>query len=79
MTDSIFVYLVKLPPGINEAVLPCLEGYTIYIDSCLTWEGRQKAYDHAMEHIENGDFEKNDVQKIEHEAHKKQPPPSSNG
>lgn len=69
--DRIFVYLVKLPKGINEAVLPCLEGYTIYIDSRLTWEGRQEAYDHAMKHIENGDFEKNDVQEIEHNVRRK--------
>lgn len=70
--DRIFVYLVKLPPGINEAVLPCLEGYTIYIDSRLTWEGRQKAYNHAMKHIRNGDFEKHDVQQIEYDAHRKE-------
>lgn len=71
MTDDIFVYHVKLPPGINEMVLPCVGGYTIYLDSDLSDEGRLKAYRHALSHIDNCDFEKHDVQKIEHEAHRK--------
>lgn len=53
--DRIFVYLVKLPDGIDEAVSPCLEGYTIYIDERLTNEMMIMAYDHAMFHIDNGD------------------------
>ena len=53
--DRIFVYLVKLPDGMAEAVAPCLEGYTIYIDERLTSEMMTMAYDHAMYHIENGD------------------------
>ena len=67
--DDIFVYFVKLPPQINEMVLPCDGGYTIYIDSRLTWEQKRKMYDHAIGHIENYDFELADVNEIEHEAH----------
>lgn len=69
--DNIYVYFVNLPPGINEAVLPCLEGYTIYIDSRLTWEKRQQVYNHALGHIKNGDFEKCNVQEIEYDAHRR--------
>lgn len=62
--------MVRLPPGINEIVLPCVGGYTIYIDSSLTYEQREDAYRHALWHIEHGDFEKCDVQEIEHDAHR---------
>ncbi len=68
MTD-IFVYFVKLPPHINEMVTPCPDGYTVYIDSGLDDEHRFKAYQHALCHIQNNDFEKSDIQQIEAEAH----------
>ena len=29
--DDVFVYYVSLPPGVNEMVTPCPEGYTAYI------------------------------------------------
>ena len=43
--------------------------YTIFINSRLSYAVQLKAYQHAMRHIENGDFEKNDVQQIEYVAH----------
>lgn len=67
--DNIFTYFVKLPEGIDEVVMPCLDGYTIYIDESLCGEQRIKAYNHALHHINNHDFEKHDVQLIEAEAH----------
>lgn len=33
--DNVYVYYVKFPEGIKEAVVPCLEGHTIYIDERL--------------------------------------------
>lgn len=71
--DDVFVYFVELPDGINEAVMPCLGGYTIYIDKRLSDYAQQRAYNHAMYHIRNHDFEKADVQSIEYEAHKANP------
>ena len=65
MTEDIFVYLVDLPPGINEMVTPCCGGYTVYIDEALDDAHRMKAYHHAVEHIERKDFGKENVQKIE--------------
>lgn len=70
MDNGIYTYLVRLPGNdINEIVLPCMDGYTIYIDERLTREQQLKAYCHAMRHIKNADFEKTDVSKIEKEAH----------
>lgn len=67
--DSIFTYFVKLPDGIDEVVMPCLDGYTVYIDVNLSEQQQLKAYAHALHHIRNNDFEKPDVQDIEAEAH----------
>jgi len=68
---DVYVYLVELPDGINEVVTPCLGGFTVYIDNKLTYEERLQAYQHAMHHILNNDFEKHDVQEIETAAHGK--------
>lgn len=67
--SEIFVYEVSLPDGVHEAVTPCLNGYTVYINSRLSYEQRKKAFIHALLHIKNSDFEKDDVQTIEAEAH----------
>lgn len=71
MTDDIYVYYVPLPEGINEAVLSCLGGFTIYLDPRQSEDGLKRSYEHALKHIQDGDFFKTDVQSIESEAHKK--------
>lgn len=70
MTDDIYIYLVDLPYRITEMVCPCCGGYTIYLNSRMDRETQKKGYLHAMGHIENNDFEKEDVQIIEDTAHK---------
>jgi len=70
MNDNIYVYIVDLPPKVHEVVLPCLTGYTIYLDEKDSYEERLTAYKHALSHIKKHDFEKTDVQEIESEAHR---------
>lgn len=67
--DNVFVYLIKLPDNIHEAVMPSFCGYTVYINQNLGYEQRKKAFAHALLHIRNRDFEKDDVQQIEADAH----------
>jgi hypothetical protein len=67
---DIFTYLVELPDGINEAVLSCVGGYTVYIDPRQSNDGMKRSYVHALHHIQNADFEKSSVQEIESQAHK---------
>ena len=43
--------------------------YTILINARLSMEERVKAYEHAMKHIREDDFSKEDTQKIEYQAH----------
>lgn len=71
MTDDIYVYYVPLPEGVNEAVLSCLGGFTIYLDPRQSDDGLKRSYEHALKHIQDGDFFKTDVQSIESKAHKK--------
>lgn len=69
MIDDIWVYLVRLPDGINEMVAPSGTGYTIYIDERLTRESQAEAYAHAMRHITGEDFDSGkDVDTIESKA-----------
>lgn len=65
----IFTYIVSLPSGVNEAVMACADGFTIYINEDLSSMGRKKAFLHAMKHIDKNDFFRSDVQSIESEAH----------
>ena len=67
--DEIYIYHVALPDGCNEAVLPCMDGYTIYINEKLDETQQLAALRHAMKHIKRNDWEKYDVQQIEHDAH----------
>ena len=72
MADNIYLYLTRLPgTSIREAVLPCADGYTVYLDDRLTLEQQQEAYAHALFHIKNRDFEKTDVNEIERIAHER--------
>ena len=66
---EIYVYVVELPFGINEMVTPCIDGYTIYISDRLDMDHARKAYEHALFHINNLDFEKDNVNRIEAQAH----------
>ena len=45
------------------------DSYSIFINSRLTRERQVAAYAHALKHIQNGDFEKPDADKIETDAH----------
>lgn len=68
--DDIFIYLAALPDGFNEAVLPCADGYTIYINEKLDDNHRLAAFLHAISHINNNDWKCGNVQQIEFDAHK---------
>lgn len=59
INNLIYVILVK-----NDD-----DSYTIFLNAKLTRENHLKSYAHAIRHIENGDFDKEDVGEIEKEAH----------
>ena len=53
--DNYYIYLVPMAGDMDEAVLPCMDGYTIYLNQDLMGEDLIRAYEHAVFHIENGD------------------------
>ena len=69
--DDIFVYIIAMDPLVKEQVVANPDGtFSIFIYDYLSPERRIKAYNHAVSHIKNGDFDKNtDVDIIEHKAH----------
>lgn len=70
MTPDVNVILWNFPNNGREMVVPNEDGtYTILINSKLSDEGRLHAYEHAMKHITDNDFEKENVQEIEVKAH----------
>lgn len=69
MDDDIYVYLVDLPSAVPEMIAPCAGGYTIYLNAKLSYQDRVKAYLHAIGHVARNDWEKDNVQDIEKDAH----------
>lgn len=71
MTPVVNCKIIDFPTKGKEMVMPNEDGsYTILINARLSQIGRMKAYEHAVKHIFNDDFTKNDVQEIESEAHR---------
>lgn len=67
--DNIYLYCVNLPPNVSEMVVPCADGYTIYIDVKLSYPEQVEAYRHAMKHITEDDWSGTDADRIEQERH----------
>lgn len=69
-TPIINCKLMNFPVKGKEMVIPNEDGsYTVLINARLSDAGRMAAYEHALRHIIKNDFEKNDVQEIESNAH----------
>ena len=71
MTPDVNVVVIdsKTPKGREMVSINEDGNYTILINARLPYEGQVKAYEHAMKHINNNNFQENDVQKIEYAAH----------
>ena len=55
---------------VTESVIENEDGsYTIFIESSLTYERQQKAFQHAMKHIIGNDFGKDNANRIEYNTH----------
>lgn len=71
MTPDVNVVVIdfKTAKG-NEMVTSNEDGsFTILINARLSYDGQLKAYEHAMRHINENDFQKENVQAIEYDAH----------
>lgn len=69
-TPDVNTFLVNFPSPGKEMVVQNEDGsYTVLINAKLSQDGQIEAYEHALKHIDRGDFEKSDVQSIELQAH----------
>ncbi len=71
MTPDVNVVVIDFKTARGNEMVTCNEdgSYTILINARLSYVGRLKAYEHAIRHIREDDFQKEDVQSIEHTAH----------
>lgn len=71
MHEEVYVHFYPLPNGINEAVCPCEGGYNVTIDPRQSCDGIARSMKHALKHIHRNDFEKENVNEIERQAHER--------
>lgn len=66
LTEAIGVYFMDMPSHIEEHVIINEDvSYSIFINSRLNWERQMLAYQHALIHIANDDFDKECADSIE--------------
>lgn len=70
--DDVYVYLLPFDGPIHEAVTPCADGHTIYIDSRLDREHQLRVLEHALAHIRRMDFDGEDADLIEAYTHRRE-------
>lgn len=64
------VVLYNLPTSIKGYTVKNIDDtYTILLNSRLTYEQNVKSYKHELKHINNNDFDKDNVDLIEIDAH----------
>ena len=74
MAEDINIQMIDMDVMIPEQVVQNPDGsYTIFLNARLSHERHLETYAHAMHHILNHDFDKQDVQQIEYDAHKTGP------
>lgn len=74
--EDIFVQVIDMDVMIPEQVVKNQDGsYTIFLNARYSHEYNLKSYQHAIEHINNGDFDREcgNVQVIEAAAHEVPP------
>ncbi len=71
MTDEIYVKVVPLPGKVHGFTHVEPDGsYTVVVNENDSEARRMKAYQHEVDHIRRGDFDRDaDVQQVEMEAH----------
>lgn len=68
--DHIYVHLINMDTCVHEMVRNTpTDDYVVFINARLSEQAQHEAFEHAIEHIKNNDFEKSSVQQIEAEAH----------
>lgn len=68
--EDINIQLLDMDTKIPEHLIKNNDdSYTVFLNARLSQESRLKSYYHALQHIAEHDFEKENVQEIEWETH----------
>lgn len=68
--ERIFTQVIDMDTAISEQVVKNSDDtYTIFLNARLAWEKIMLSYYHAVQHIENGDFNKENADQIEYFGH----------
>ena len=63
-----------MPYGMPEHIIDNQDGsYTVFLNARLNYETQREGFRHAIDHVMNKDYDKEDVQQIEMSAHGLQP------
>lgn len=65
------IQLIGFPTTkVHEAVTPNEDGsITVFIDKNMTFEAQKERFLHAIKHLRGNDFDKDNIQEIETDAH----------
>ena len=68
LTEAIGVYFLNMDTAVEEEVHPNEDGsFTIFINARISYERQMEAYKHAIMHIMNDDFSKENADTIEND------------
>lgn len=68
--EEINIQLLNMDTKIPEQLIKNEDdSYTLFLNARLSQESRLKSYYHALQHIQEQDFKKEDIQQIELQAH----------
>ena len=66
LREDLGIHCIDMPTSVEEQVVFNEDGsYSIFINARLNHERQMLAYQHAVAHIMDGDFEKADADEIE--------------
>ncbi|HCD45874.1 MAG TPA: hypothetical protein DEQ64_19545 [Lachnoclostridium sp.] len=66
LTEAMWVFFLDMNSGVEEQVISnCDCSFTIVLNSRLNQERQMLAYQHALLHIANDDFNKKDANSVE--------------
>lgn len=68
--NDVIAVTMPLPSEVAEAVTPNEDGtHTVIVNDRIGHAAAKRAYEHALQHIREGDFDAADVQAVERRAH----------
>ena len=63
--EEVIVRIVDMPAGVRGLTLPDIDGvFDVYINGKLSPEDQRKTFEHELEHIRKGDWQRLDCMSV---------------